>query len=202
MNQNGMRFYVLSINYINDAVYQITDTDALKAALGVDQIDAANISSIMADEDAQEIGTEYSDEGRSPHVTSLEGIRLITCDAGEDHWIEAANGWGEECQVLGEYAEEDVRFTPSFYEPLDEGLTIAGTMPECQHNYALCLPEDEAFDPHLLAVGQMIDGDEGEMHVTYNGQELKFLGMGRGDEDRDYFEFTTIYLNGDVILQS
>lgn len=38
--------------------------------------------------------------------------------------------------------------------------------------------------------------------VRFRLYAMRRHGMGRGDEDRDYFEFTTIYLNGDVILQS
>lgn len=196
-----MKFHVLSINYINDTIYSINDVEPLMQVFGIDELTIENIKTVLEDEDTdvQSLGSEYSDEGRTPYVTSIEGIRLIACPDGEDYWVDAANGWDEACKVIAEYEEGDVCFTPAFYEPIDMGITIAGTMPECQNNFALPLADDETFDPKLLRISKSLDGDEGEMHVEYRGQTLKFLGMGRGDEDRDYFEYTTIYLNGDII---
>lgn len=205
--QHTEKSYLVSINYRNDTVYDIEDVEGLKESLEIDKITAETLAPALDEYGDQGLGSEYSEEGRDPHITSVECIRLITCPGGETNWVEAANL--RDIEMDGktitpasiEFTEDEIQFTPAFYEPLKKGMTIAGVMPECQNNFMLYLEEGEIFDPSQLSVSKMQGNEEGaEMHVEYKGKPLKFMGMGRGDEDRDYFVCSTIFLDGQVII--
>lgn len=114
-----MKFHVLSINYISDTVYMIANADTLVQDLDLDELTAESLITVLEAEDidAQSLGAEYSEDGCSPYVTSVEGIRLIVCPGGENHWTDAANGWDEACKVIAEYEEGDVCFPPPSLPP-------------------------------------------------------------------------------------
>ena len=190
--------FVLSIDYVNDVIYNIPDTEELLERFEID-VNTDPLYEVLEEYGGID-GIAYDcGEDRCPYINSIECLRLITCENVDDGWMDAVNPYDEKYQTAGEFTENDVDFTPAFYEPLQTGLTFAGTMPKCQNNFELQIPEGEVFDPHQLRISNLTAYTGADMDVEYAGKKLRFLGMGQGDEDRNYFEDTVIYLDGEIV---